>query len=330
MVGSLIHAWKLDEASGVRADVVGSMTLTDNNTVGAGAGLLYPNAALFVATSLESLSHVADASLDFIGSTCLEMWVNFASTPPSSQTRYACAKRSGGNNWAIGYVGAASGSIYLVVWDTGGTQHAALVPISPVVGTWYHFVGWYDSADKKVRATINNATPIVSTALPNIPATGAAGFVIGAQVTSSYHWDGRIGPVRMFRAAPAAADITALYNGGAGLAYPGSYSIALGGATAAAQGQSLALRISRRIAMGAASCAASGKTLALLVSRKIAMGAASCAAIGWPLRLRTPKTLASLSAEAKGAYALGAEAKAAYELSAEAKTAYALTATGVS
>ena len=67
LVNDLEHWWTLDEESGNRADSVGSITLTDNNTVTFIAGTK-SNAADFTATNSEYLSNTAfgwDVSVDW-------------------------------------------------------------------------------------------------------------------------------------------------------------------------------------------------------------------------------------------------------------------------
>lgn len=60
LVTNLSGYWRLDEVSGNRADALGVLTLTDNNTVGSQAGIM-TNASLFVSNNLEWLS-VADSA----------------------------------------------------------------------------------------------------------------------------------------------------------------------------------------------------------------------------------------------------------------------------
>src|SRR4051812_43478016 len=62
LLTNLASYWKLEEASGTRADEIGSQTLTDNNTVTQAVGKL-GNAAQFTAANSESLSHADSATL---------------------------------------------------------------------------------------------------------------------------------------------------------------------------------------------------------------------------------------------------------------------------
>src|SRR5690348_11404000 len=62
LTDSLVGYWKLDEASGSRADSAGANTLTDNNTVAGLAGLI-SNAGDFERDNSESLSIADNAAL---------------------------------------------------------------------------------------------------------------------------------------------------------------------------------------------------------------------------------------------------------------------------
>jgi hypothetical protein len=93
----LVSRWPLDEASGNRADIVGSNTLTDVNTVAAGSGLILPgarfdNSADFERDNSEQLSggDILDTtSQDF----CFFAFVSPESAPSAS--RYIIASKYG-------------------------------------------------------------------------------------------------------------------------------------------------------------------------------------------------------------------------------------------
>src|SRR5262245_36770956 len=72
---NLAAHWKLNEASGARADSVAGHTLTDNNTVGQAAGKI-GNAADFIASASEYLSRANEADLDpaASGDFSLALW----------------------------------------------------------------------------------------------------------------------------------------------------------------------------------------------------------------------------------------------------------------
>src|SRR5687768_4787916 len=79
LLTSLIAHWRLDETSGFRADSHAGLDLGDINTVASAAGKL-SNAASFLASNEESLSHVDNAALSMgnIDFT-IALWVWFDS-----------------------------------------------------------------------------------------------------------------------------------------------------------------------------------------------------------------------------------------------------------
>ena len=208
----LTHNWQMGEASGTRADLVGGMTLTDNNTVGSAAGLVYPLAANLIAANSEYLSHADDASLRIVGATTFEVWARWTS---GTNAPLFC-KRGATNEYESGYY-SGYGGMYLDVLS-GGSLSSARSPLVPVSGTWYHLVMWYDPADRKARIAVNGGAVAAGAALPGAPNVSAAAFAICRDLAA--YWNGDIGPARMWNTLLDAADRTALYNGGAGLAYP--------------------------------------------------------------------------------------------------------------
>ncbi len=80
LTDNLIAALELDEASGNAIDSHGANDFSDNNTVGAGTGLVHANARDFEAANDEyfSLADNTDLSLSDIDCT-VEAWVNLES-----------------------------------------------------------------------------------------------------------------------------------------------------------------------------------------------------------------------------------------------------------
>lgn len=225
---SLVAYWELDEASGSRADSKGSNTLTDNNTVTSGTGLVYSLAGTFAAANSEFLSIATNAALtmgdiDF----WLAAWCKFATVNVGGQ-REIIAKDintpAGGREYALEY-DASGGQNKFTFFAGKPTDSLSIVrsvlPSPAVTGGWYLVVAWHNATANTVNISVNDGT-VASTATGGALQTGGiAGVRIGSRdyASSPSYWDGNIGPVMVGKNyVPTAADITFLYNAGAGRA----------------------------------------------------------------------------------------------------------------
>lgn len=217
LTDSLVSYWKLDEASGSRADSHGSNTLTDNNTVLSATGKIN-SAADFEATNTEYLSCADNASLstgdiDFT----LTCWVN-----AESLATYPVMLRKGSDiNDNIEYV---------LYYDTvnnvlkfgvtfSGTYGEVSSGSSISTATWYFITCHHDSVNNQIAISVNDGT--LQTASWTIGVDDSSHpFCIGASVGQSLWWDGLIDEVGFWKRVLTSGERTQLYNGGSGLAYP--------------------------------------------------------------------------------------------------------------
>ena len=229
LTDNLVSYFKMDEASGTRADSHGSNSLADVNTVGAATAKLGTNAAAFVAASSERLE---DTSLS--GGATNEITVSlwhkgtvftsspglFVFAPASTGTRDDMSLRIG------------SGFIYPDVrWNAGGEQF--LTPSGGVCtgngdGNYHHYVArWYNDGS---RANIDawydgvQVTTAQHASLQFVFPTWTKLYV----ATHFNNFGGTFGPyltgdideLAFWSRKVTDAEIGQLYNAGAGLAYP--------------------------------------------------------------------------------------------------------------
>jgi hypothetical protein len=221
LLTSLISYWKLEEASGTRADAVTASgnDLTDNNTVTQNPGII-ANAAQFTRVNTEYLSHADNASLSTgdIDYT-VAAWVYLDSKPGNMGI---IAKDSGGANreYVLQYTNASVRFVFTVL-DTAGSTIGLVTANTfgaPSTGTWYLVVAWHDSVNNLVGISVNGGTADTA-ATTGVPADKTATFYIGADQAVS-NWDGRIDEVGFWKKVLTATERTNLYNGGAGRTYP--------------------------------------------------------------------------------------------------------------
>lgn len=202
---SLIAYWKLDEASGNRADSSGANTLTDNNTVTSDPGKI-GDAAEFVEANSENLSIADNAALstgdiDFT----YACWAYSASIPSVG------ILGSKGAEW-YAYISAAGGGF--VVFNTGGSDlTAAGGSFSP--SAWHHVVVTFTASSNTREIFVDGSS--VASGVGTAPADDAGDFRIGSYSNGgAFFMNGLIDGAAFWKKVLSGAEITELYNGGTG------------------------------------------------------------------------------------------------------------------
>lgn len=200
LANSLVGLWKLDEASGSRADSVGASTLTDNNTVTSGVGKVYATAAEFLAANSESLSVADNVALSmqdikmFFGG-----WVYLSA---KGADRIAISKSDRGINQRAYYLQyTTSVDRFQAGFNATGTGSSTVVSAnslgSPELDTWYFILAWHDSVANTINISVNGREPDSLSYSTGIFDNTTA-FRIGGDTNSgaaANFWSGRIGPV---------------------------------------------------------------------------------------------------------------------------------------
>lgn len=214
---SIAAYWKLDEASGTRADSVGTSNLTDNNTVTQAAGKIN-NAALFTAANSEYLSVASDTALvtgdiDYT----LAGWVYFTSDPASRVSRIVSKSDTSKREYEFIYnVSQFQWFVFDGTATSRGQANASNFGAAPA-STWIFVVIWHDSVNNIVGIQVNNGTANTAST------TGAAGsntgpFQMGnrAQLDAGNYFDGRLDEWGFWKRILTMAEKTYLYAAGSG------------------------------------------------------------------------------------------------------------------
>lgn len=211
----LIAFWKMDETSGNRTDAVGSMVLTDNNTVGYGTGK-YTNAADFEHASTEYFSVADNATVSF-GPT-ESFTVSFWYKAESRDGLLFVSKASNINalEWAVG-----AGS-YNYIFSTGNnafSRSTATSDSSVGVGYWQFICSWYNASTDSIYIRVNNGKINREKATYG-PTDGAADVLVGAWAGYTSYADGMMDCLSIYSRCPQLtgnyAMCDSLYNSGSG------------------------------------------------------------------------------------------------------------------
>jgi len=206
----------MEEASGTRVDSEPTGTpqdVADNATVTQTTGII-GNAAFFTAANSEFLSRADSADLsagdiDFSATA----WVKLA-TVGQFQTIIGQYGGAGQRSWQI-RAGTTTNFEFVVSPDATAstTRGATTFGIIPV-NTWCFIFAAHDSVNNLIKISVNNGT-VQTTAYSTGVIDSASDFRIGANL-SGFYVDGAIDEVGLWKKVLSAAEITELYNAGAG------------------------------------------------------------------------------------------------------------------
>ena len=215
---ALVSYWKMDESSGNATDSVGTNTLTDNNTVTSASGIINTGRQ-FKSGSNESFSVVSNASLTG-GDVDVTVggWV-YLDTTPGEMHCFGKWNESASREYSLIYA-TAGGSVFKFQLSENGTSTSILSATTfgaVSACTWYHVIGWFDSANNQIGISVNG---ISNTASAPSAFSGTAPLFIGSRTGAGNFLDGRIDEAFLFRRVLTSTEINNLYNGGVGLAYP--------------------------------------------------------------------------------------------------------------
>lgn len=208
--------WKLDEASGTRADSVGSNTLTDNNTVSSAAGKI-SNAADFERSDSEWLSHADDPTLSTNGmSFTVCAWVKPESVGINQHIL--------GKGWDDGAqqeynMGINDSNTFRMEWYDGSPQVNINSGVTASAGNWYFVAIRYNYSQGNIRVRVNSTDSTPSSVNQNSSTGGVFGIGKGGSAAGAY-FDGLVDEVGFWKRYLSDAELLRLYNSGAGLTYP--------------------------------------------------------------------------------------------------------------
>lgn len=229
----LVTYWPLSEASGNRADVGGNAyTLTDTGAVPSADGVLYAKAADFDMTVDKYLTRArADAALINFGvadAFTLAAWVYptaWSGGPDAPDYYRTVMSFNGGSSIDGGYrfISTSGGQLYVKVGSSAGIGFgfAWHTGLTFTLDQWQLVIVAYDGPSGAAVARINTSQATDTNAdAANFIAATDGNFSIGAQEDVSGHvYDGRIGPAMIWSRVLSSAEMTALYNSGAGWPY---------------------------------------------------------------------------------------------------------------
>jgi len=215
LLTSIQHYWKLDESSGNAADSVGSDTLVNTNTATYTGGKINNGVTLVKASSQQLKKSNPSTALPT--SFTMSGWIKPTGTMAADDENTI---------FSLGYFPSVGNLFTLERYLTGGTYYI-FVGVAGSFGTiahtltsdvWAFIAITYTGGTFEVFINGSSIGTISKTWSPTGTANDA--IVIGAEALNTRYWNGMIDEVGMWSRVLTGAEITELYNGGAGLTYP--------------------------------------------------------------------------------------------------------------
>lgn len=262
LTDSLISYWRLEEASGTRADSGGGgNTLTDVNTVTQAAGKA-GNAALFTAANSEQLTHADSAALS-TGNIDYTLSAQVYFNSQTSERAIVSKFDAAGQREYTLRLNSISGKMQFIISSNGTTLTTLNADTFGALSNsiWYAVVAWHDSVNDVLGISVNDVSNTVSYSSGSIDGTSL--FRLGDNNFGDF-MDGRIDEVGFWKRVLTAAERTALYSGNP-LTGTAAIAVGQGGAItgAAAPSGSAALAIGQSGSAGGAGAAAGTASLAI-------------------------------------------------------------------
>lgn len=218
LIDNCVAYWNMNETSGTRDNATGTaaLDLVDKNTVSYGTGKI-DNAADLERDNNEYFSITnANAGTYFEGLSEMSifLWVKFESVATATREPFYTSWAS--NSGTLFYKDDSDILSFII---GNGTPTFDSVSWAPSSSVWYHVGVTYNAGAIKFYLDGTQLGADQSSTITTIPTTGND-VNIGKRTDSAAYLDGLIDEMGIWQRALSAAEVTELYNGGAGLTYP--------------------------------------------------------------------------------------------------------------
>lgn len=220
LLTGLVAYWALEEASGTRADATGrGNTLSPTNAPGNAAGIVSNGLSLLAGSS----QYVSRASTTDLQTGAIDFtYAGWVKLTAKTSFRMIASKYG---------AGAAETLLYYDTSDRFAFQTYTLAEVSlgnakantfgsPSTGVWYFLCAQQVAAGPTLKISVNNGA-FDSVTPTGTPSAGSGVFQIGAYRGGTLpNGDMTIDEFGIWKRILTGAEITALYNAGAGRTYP--------------------------------------------------------------------------------------------------------------
>lgn len=208
LTDNLVAYYKLDESSGNAADATGNgFTLTNNNTVSYATGLINNGADLGTSNTNKTL-----ATSTSLGITTGDFTVSFWYKNDGTDREFDGQVSIGTGSYSMIFFRNGTNNRWFLATSGGGNT---LITESITNSTWYFLTMVKSGGTVTVYV---NATSKGSTS--TLGSSAGVHFTVGGFPDYGWYGTNKIDEVGVWSRALSGAEITSLYNGGSGFAYP--------------------------------------------------------------------------------------------------------------
>jgi hypothetical protein len=220
---SLSGFWSLENTSWLD-DTASGTTLTATASPTAAAALVGNGVSLNGTTQYLSAAHNTNVSAAAGDFSC-QAWVNLNAITVSSLAIFGKGDGNGsGSEWGLGVGNTGSNVWRFATINNGFTQFNASAAASgsglAVTGSWFHLVGTFVSSTGAMQLYVNGTANGTATLTGTLNNPGVGTLNIGRLGNNAVLQNGLIDQCGFWKGRVlSSGDVTALYNGGAGLSY---------------------------------------------------------------------------------------------------------------
>lgn len=216
LTDNILAYYKFDENAGtIVSDATGNgNTGTYNGTWGSGI----INSGLNLAQASSNKVDIGGFNnIINYGSFSVQAWCNFTSFP--SDSRVVCNAHTDANSVGFQLYTANSGGLQRIRYNLGLSSNVTAEGTIVVgTGSFYHFVGVYDGGTVIIYANGTNVGTHAGSGTIKLQTSDV--WISGNPDYNGDFMNGTCDEVALWNRALSAAEVTTLYNGGAGLQYP--------------------------------------------------------------------------------------------------------------
>ena len=218
---SLQSYYKCDEASGNLIDIHGGLDLTETGGTIASVSGKVGNARDFELADTEYFTRADEAAhsmgnIDF----SVQAWAKVESDTDFGTIIAKGNLATNDVEYYLIYRGFGGADLFeFTISDSVNGNVSTQWSAQATTGTWYHIIGYHDATANTIGIVVDDGVPVTSAWTFGSYDSGHP-LRVGADATPGSYYDGIADEIGIWKKVLSATEITALYNGGDGFAYP--------------------------------------------------------------------------------------------------------------
>jgi hypothetical protein len=218
LTDNIISYWKMDEAAGNLQDETNAHDATYNGALYSQTGKINTSIGFDGDNDYANVGHLSE--IEDGDDFTVSAWIRGHAWDDGVRCTFFSGDIAGNNRSVTIRVDPADSKVEMYVWNTLNVGHTIKggTALTANGATWYHVVGTYDGSNLKLY--VNGSSDAVAVAHTGNLDDITGDYRIGSCGDGSQFFHGEIDEVGLWDRAITSAEVTSLYNSGAGWAYP--------------------------------------------------------------------------------------------------------------